>query len=166
MAQLCWISAVASKHPSCKAQKHNEPTKGVEDLVEVVEGAAALNEELDALVGSADGLGNLIDVLGLDNSLQVILEELGEVVCKRVNPLISFQQRPLSLSLLCNSEPRKYLMTSSQSGGLSYLPKLGLSFPERILSAVDLPIPLVPTRPKTLPGRGMGRRWSLNELAA
>ena len=61
--------------------KHVEPTKGIENLVEVIEGAAALNEELDALIGGADGLGDLVDVLGLDNSLQVILEKLGEVVC-------------------------------------------------------------------------------------
>ncbi len=33
-------------------------------------------------------------------------------------------------------------MTSSQSGGLSNLPRLGFSFPERIFKAVDLPIPL------------------------
>jgi len=35
-------------------------------------------------------------------------------------------------------------------------PRLGLSFPDRTLSAVDLPMPLVPTRPSTCPGRGMG----------
>lgn len=34
----------------------------------------------DGLVWSTDSLGNLIDVLGLDDGLQVILEHLGEIV--------------------------------------------------------------------------------------
>ena len=56
-------------------------------------------------------------------------------------------------------------MTSCQSGGLSYLPKFGFNLPLRILSAVLFPIPLDPTRPKTCPGRGVGKRWSLKLLA-
>ena len=51
---------------------------------------------------------------------------------------------------------------SCQSGGASNFPKFGLSFPARILSAVDLPMPFVPTRPSTSPGRGVGSRCSLN----
>ncbi len=38
----------------------------------------------------------------------------------------------------------------------SNLPRFGLSLPASTLSAVDLPIPLVPTRPSTCPGRGTG----------
>lgn len=45
------------------------------------------------------------------------------------------------------------------------LPKFGFSFPAKILRAVVLPIPLVPTSPSTSPGRGVGKRWSLKELA-
>lgn len=56
-------------------------------------------------------------------------------------------------------------MTSSQSGGFSYLPRLGLSLPLRIFNAVLFPIPLVPTRPRTWPGRGVGSRWSLKLFA-
>lgn len=42
------------------------------------------------------------------------------------------------------------------SGLTSNLPRFGLSFPARTLSAVDFPIPFVPTRPRTCPGLGMG----------
>jgi len=66
---------------------------------------------------------------------------------------------------LCSSEPRKYLITSCQSGGLSYLPKFGFNFPLKIFKAVLFPIPFEPTRPKTCPGRGVGNRWSLKLLA-
>ena len=35
-------------------------------------------------------------------------------------------------------------------------PRLGFSFPAKILSAVLLPMPFVPTNPSTWPGRGVG----------
>ena len=41
----------------------------------------------------------------------------------------------------------------------------GLSFPLSIFNAVDFPIPFVPTRPSTCPGRGMGSRCSLKLFA-
>lgn len=44
------------------------------------------------------------------------------------------------------------------------LPKLGFCLPAKILRAVDLPIPLVPTKPNTSPGRGIGSLCSLNEF--
>lgn len=56
----------------------------------------------------------------------------------------------------CNSDPLKYFSNSFQSGGLSNLPKFGISFPARILRAVDLPIPFVPTKPRTYPALGVG----------
>ncbi len=37
--------------------------------------------------------------------------------------------------------------------------------PARIFNAVLFPIPLVPTRPSTCPGLGVGRRCNLKELA-
>lgn len=37
--------------------------------------------------------------------------------------------------------------------------------PAKIFKAVDFPIPLVPTKPKTHPGLGTGSLWSLNEFA-
>ena len=38
----------------------------------------------------------------------------------------------------------------------SNLPRFGFCFPAKILRAVDLPIPLVPTKPSTSPGLGVG----------
>jgi len=40
----------------------------------------ALDETLDLLDRTLDGTRNLINILGLDNGLQVILQNLGEVV--------------------------------------------------------------------------------------
>ena len=42
------------------------------------------------------------------------------------------------------------------------LPRLGFSFPASTLSAVDFPIPFVPTSPKTCPGFGIGNLCNLN----
>ena len=38
----------------------------------------------------------------------------------------------------------------------SNLPRLGFCLPAKIFSAVDLPIPFVPTKPRTSPGLGIG----------
>jgi len=62
-------------------QKRAGLTQGIEHLIQVPHGAAALDQGLDALVGGADGLGDLVDVLRLDDGLEVVLEQLGEVVC-------------------------------------------------------------------------------------
>lgn len=43
-------------------------------------------------------------------------------------------------------------------------PKFGFCFPAKIFKAVDFPIPFVPTRPRTSPGRGIGSLCSLNEF--
>lgn len=37
-----------------------------------------------------------------------------------------------------------------------YLPRFGMSLLANILIAVDLPIPFVPTKPRTCPGLGTG----------
>lgn len=42
----------------------------------------------------------------------------------------------------------------------SNLPRLGLSLPASTLSAVDLPMPFVPTRPSTCPGLGTGNLYT------
>jgi hypothetical protein len=47
-------------------------------------------------------------------------------------------------------------LINNQEIPTSNLPKLGFCFPASILSAVDFPIPFVPTNPKTSPGRGIG----------
>lgn len=38
----------------------------------------------------------------------------------------------------------------------SYFPRFGFCFPAKIFKAVDFPIPFVPTKPSTSPGRGIG----------
>ena len=43
-------------------------------------------------------------------------------------------------------------------------PKFGLSFPAKIFRAVDFPIPLVPTNPKTCPGLGTGSLEAKTEI--
>jgi hypothetical protein len=53
---------------------------------------------------------------------------------------------------------RVEIRTRIQKGLLITLkrPKLGFSFPARTLRAVDLPMPFVPTKPRTCPGLGTG----------
>jgi hypothetical protein len=41
---------------------------------------AGTDELADSPLWPLDGLGDLIDILGLDNGLEVVLENLGEVV--------------------------------------------------------------------------------------
>ena len=159
MTQL-WVELATC--PKKDTERSHRLTEGIENLIQVLHAGTCLDEGLDALVAAADGARNLVNILRLDDGLEVILEQLGEVVWT-VSGTVA-KGRVVANSLW-SSEPRKCLMTSSQSGGLSNLPRLGLSLPLRILRAVLLPIPLVPTRPRTLPGLGMGKRWSLKLLA-
>ena len=55
-------------------------TKHIHDLLHIIQLDTSLDEILHALDGTLDGAGNLIDVLRLDDSLQVVLQDLGEVV--------------------------------------------------------------------------------------
>jgi hypothetical protein len=57
--------------------------ESVTNLFGISETGTAFNQETDALVGPSDRLGDLVDILGLDHGLEVILEKLGEVVCNR-----------------------------------------------------------------------------------
>lgn len=54
--------------------------KGLEDLFGIFERGAALDQVTHALVGAAHSLGDLVNVLRLDDRLEVILKQLGEVV--------------------------------------------------------------------------------------
>jgi hypothetical protein len=55
-------------------------TENVHDLILVVKLDTSLNELGDLLDRALHSAGNLVDILGLNNSLQVVLENLGEVV--------------------------------------------------------------------------------------
>ena len=52
----------------------------VDDLVEIIVCRAALHELSDGGQGTFDGLGNLVNILRLDDCVQVILEDLREIV--------------------------------------------------------------------------------------
>lgn len=54
---------------------------------------------------------------------------------------------------------KKYIIIHTENR-----PKLGFCLPAKILRAVDFPIPLVPTKPNTSPGLGIGSLCSLNEF--
>lgn len=132
-----------------------------EDLLLVVPLQLAVEHLLDRLL-SLDCPWDVVHVLGLDERLEVVLEHLGEVVLQLRASEVLENVLPVRW-LLCR---RSALVSTTKRGGLtSNRPRFGLSLPERILSAVLLPIPFVPTRPRTWPGRGVGRRCSLNELA-
>lgn len=64
-----------------------------------------------------------------------------------------------------SSEPRKCLIMAYHSGGSAKLPRLGRMLLLKMRRAVDLPIPFVPTRPRTWPTRGVGSLCSLKLLA-
>lgn len=70
-------------------------TKSIEHFIQVVEREAAFNQSLDALVGGANRLGNLVHVLGLDNCLEVVLEQFREVVYESVSSAVSHARLPL-----------------------------------------------------------------------
>lgn len=92
-------------------------TQNLHDFIHVAQLITRLEEILHLLDGTLDGSRDLIDVLRLDNSLQVVFQDLGEVVCfgQHLSLISSFAKQ----RLLCSSEPRKYFRISSQSGGLS-----------------------------------------------
>ena len=76
MTQFCHALANQQSGQDCRS----ELTQGIKHLVQVAQRVAAFNQGLDALVGGADSLGNLIHLLRLDNGLEIILEQFGEVV--------------------------------------------------------------------------------------
>jgi len=57
-----------------------ELTKCIDNLVQVVHRESSLDQCLDALIGTPDSPGDLVHILWLDNRLQIILKQLGEVV--------------------------------------------------------------------------------------
>ena len=58
--------------------------KHVDDIVKVVIRRAALHELTHSGHGAFDGLGNLIDILWLDDRMQVVFKNFGEVVLQLI----------------------------------------------------------------------------------
>ena len=56
-------------------------TKNFADLFEIVHLRAALDEMANCFVGALDRFGDLVNILRLDDSLEIVLQDLGEVVC-------------------------------------------------------------------------------------
>jgi hypothetical protein len=53
----------------------------VDHLVKVVHLRACTDELSNSLLWALDGLGDLVDILGLDDGLKVVFKNLGKVVC-------------------------------------------------------------------------------------
>lgn len=65
-------------------------------------------------------------------------------------------KNPISIPPLKNHIKDPDINSHSLLIHTSYFPRFGFCFPAKIFNAVDFPIPLVPTNPKTSPGRGIG----------
>lgn len=129
-----------------------------------------------------DRLRDVIDVLRLDDGLHIVLKNARQEVLQLAAAEVCEDLLPIR-RVLRQKAGRKRTAVSSQCGEskevdggarrcirrgdrrssstagsarTSKRPRLGLSFPAKILSAVDFPIPFVPTRPSTWPGRGVG----------
>ncbi len=119
-------------------------------------------------VPSPDGPGDVIHVLRLDDCLQVILQDAREVVLQLRASEVGQYLLPVWWGLCAKGEHVRSVNCTSKGGagrsqgeryGLlrtSNLPRLGFNLPARIFNAVDFPMPLVPTKPRTCPGRGVG----------
>lgn len=59
-------------------------TQHIEDLVIVVHLRSSFEQRLDSLVWAFDRFGNLVNILWLDNRLEIILQNLGEVIYLRL----------------------------------------------------------------------------------
>ena len=62
-------------------QVHNVvQLKNIKHLVQIVQTRICFNQCSNGLVSTSDSLGNTVDILRLNNCLQVIFEDFGEVI--------------------------------------------------------------------------------------
>lgn len=54
--------------------------KNIKHLVQIVQTRICLNQCSDGLVRTSDSFGDAVDILRLNNCLQVIFEDFGEVI--------------------------------------------------------------------------------------
>lgn len=64
-------------------------------MFQVAQLGAGLDEVSNVLNGALDSPGNLIDILRLDNSLEIVLQNLGEVVCVQLEVCLARLQGTL-----------------------------------------------------------------------
>lgn len=57
-------------------------------MIEVVQLSAGLDESSHVLNRSLDGPGNLVNILRLDDSLEIVLQNLGEIVCTKLESCV------------------------------------------------------------------------------
>jgi hypothetical protein len=106
-------------------------------------------------------LGDVVNVLRLDDGLQIVFQNLREVVLKFGTTEIGQNFLPIGRVLSRSLEVAFFKFWGRKERKrncrlTSNFPRFGFNFPAKIFSAVDFPMPFVPTNPRTCPGRGMG----------
>ena len=57
------------------------PTKNIKNLRQIIHGSSTFDQSSNSLVGAFDCLWDSVDILRLDDSFKIILQDFREVVC-------------------------------------------------------------------------------------